>query len=120
MRQDMTPLSLEYIPEVGVWMSIFGQTKASKQTNIIFILTFIGVCISILQTISAFSTGRMSLYASILKIPYFIVYVIIIFMNEETYKWSLSLPYMFNTFFTLFQLIGVASTYECNQWYTCL
>ncbi len=117
-RTDLTPLSLEYLPQVGAYLYFFGYTGFS---NIILILSMIGVCIQLLQSISGFSTGRMSLYASILSIPYFVVYTVLIFQNikDERQKWSLAIPYMFNTLFVCIQLIGVASTYKCDEWYTC-
>lgn len=92
---------------------------------VIFLNIVLSPLIGIAMAIRGQYDGRLSLVGIILRVAYFVSFVIAIYFDrryERAERWARLVPKTFGIFIIGIQLMGVIPRYDCNLnlWQTCL
>ena len=106
-----------------------GQEPINEPAHSPFIL-FLNMCLSpvigVLMAIRGHYDGKLSLFGIILRILYFISFLVAIYFDnrfEKIERWSRILPKLFGCIILGVQLYGVVPRYDCDastSWRTCI
>ena len=110
-----------------------GQEPINEPAHSPFIpkcVVFLNMCLSpvigVLMAIRGHYDGKLSLFGIILRILYFISFLVAIYFDnrfERIERWSRILPKLFGCIILGVQLYGVVPRYDCDastSWRTCI
>lgn len=84
---------------------------------VIFLNTFMSPLIGVLVALRASYDGRVSLIGISLRLVYFAVFILVIYIDkrfEDMERWARLMPKLFGIVMIAIQLIGVIPNYHCN------
>ena len=84
---------------------------------VIFLNTFMSPLIGVLVALRASYDGRVSLIGISLRIVYFAVFILVIYIDkrfEDMERWARLMPKLFGIVMIAIQLIGVIPNYHCD------